>query len=295
MTENSTENAQDSAQEEHPTLAAFLTDAPPGRVQIVAASTDLIERMSQWQVRLPSLTLYCATCDGSRFFDPRNSAVLLDRSRTGYQTVQYEFAHYKCRHCQNTDKTYALEIHTAGGQVQTLRIRKFGENPAAVGPTPRSLQSLLGNQWALYLQGRRSEIAGLGIGAFVYYRRVVEHVWQRVLSRLLQIAQFDGNESRVEALTAAKQESNFTRSMEAAKPAIPPSLYVDGHNPFKALYDACGDGVHEYSDEDCLAKSRIIRLVLGRFAERAKQILADDSEFREALGAVAGRTDSGSA
>jgi hypothetical protein len=152
------------------------------------------------------------------------------------------------------------------------------------------LQELVGDQWSLFIQGRRSELAGLGIGSFVYYRRVIEHVWQRVLARLIQVAKIDASPERVEVLTGALMEQRFTRSMEAAKGSVPASLYVDGHNPFQALYDACGDGLHEYTDEECIARSRIIRLVLARFAERARSVLSEDKEFRQALGSISAQT-----
>jgi len=142
----------------------------------------------------------------------------------------------------------------------------------------------------MYLQGRRSELSGLGIGSFVYYRRAVESVWQTVLGRLLEVAQLEGQNERVASLESARAEPKFTRSMELAKAFVPRSLYVDGHNPFQALYDACGDGLHEFSDAECIARSKVIRLVLTRFAERDKSVLAEDAELRTAIGAMASKT-----
>jgi hypothetical protein len=78
--------------------------------------------------------------------------------------------------------------------------------------------------------------------------------------------------------------------MEKAKEALPTSLYVGSHNPLTALYDACGDGIHELSDEQCLERSRKIRIVLGRLTERIASMIAEDKEYREAVGSLAGRT-----
>jgi hypothetical protein len=76
----------------------------------------------------------------------------------------------------------------------------------------------------------------------------------------------------------------------AAKPHIPPRLYVDGHNPFQRLYDACGDGLHDYTDEACIERAQVIRLVLTKFAERAASIMREDKEFHAAVGKLTNRS-----
>jgi hypothetical protein len=272
------------------TLKAFLEEAPPLVRKAVTADIGYHHESSSWFVKLPPLSLFCdsSICDGERFFDPVPESI--DCGGSGEPEIQFSFAHYYCRHCRVSLKLYALALLRISGPLDKLDVIKIGEQPPAIGPTPRALQDLLGDQWALYLQGRRSELAGLGIGAFVYYRRTIEHVWKRVLERLIEVARLDNSSARVAALAAVRAEQQFTRSMEMAKGAIPVSLYVDGHNPFQALYDACGDGLHEYTDEECIRRSRIIRLVLGRFAERAKSILAEDAEFRQAVGSLAAST-----
>ena len=273
-----------------PTLATFLQEAPPGREQQVAVTVEWDR--GTWDLHLPRIALFCESeaCEDTCFFDPDRGVITLDGTSDGEAVSRLAFAQYTCRHCKRTRKVFALRIATKGGRVTTVRAMKFGEDPPAVGPTPRSLRILLGDQWGLFLQGRRSEIAGLGIGAFIYYRRVVENVWQAVLARLIEVARIDGSPERMEILTTAQKENRFTRSMEAAKGAVPASLYVDNHNPFQALYDSCGDGVHEYSDEECIARARIIRLILARFADRATAVLSEDTEFRHALGGLAGKT-----
>jgi hypothetical protein len=271
-------------------FAAFLEEAPPGAREKVSVQVEYHSQWSRWEIRLPQISLYCdsGSCGGTRFFDPtEKSTVVRHQSQQG---PHHEFIEYWCRHCNESWKTFALLLETTAGQSQDLVAMKFGEDPPGVGPTPRVLQKLLGDQWSLYLQGRRAEIHGLGIGAFVYYRRTVEHVWQTVLARLIEVAKVDGYPERLASLTAAQGEHKFTHSMEAAKGAVPASLYVDGHNPFQTLYDVCGDGLHEYSDAECIKRARVIRLVLTRFAERAQSILSDDLEFRQAVGSLAGKT-----
>jgi len=243
-----------------------------------------------YELQWPSISLFCQSkeCDAEHFFDPADRKLNLGQ----FVNRRLEFLIYTCRQCKKTWKIFAVSV--GGEEIQDgtakINIMKYGENPPAIGPAPRALKNLLGDQWPLYIQGRRSELAGLGIGAFTYYRRVVENVWQTVLERLVEVARIEGFSERLKALGAARAEKEFTRSMEQAKGFIPGSLYVDGHNPFQALYDACGDGLHEYSDEECIRRSRLIRLVLRRFSEPAKAVLSEDAEFRSAVGALAKKT-----
>jgi hypothetical protein len=274
-------------------LGTFLQHGVPLQRQVVEVEIVYASNYRRWALKYPSVYLYCDSkiCDDIRIFDPRDKSVMLDGDNIAAPYSVKVYLEYSCRHCRVTEKTYALFLETPGEESRALTAMKYGELPPAIGPTPRALQDLLGEQWSMYLQGRRSELVGLGVGAFVYYRRAVEHIWQRVLDRLIDVAKLEAAPERLAALNAAKQEGKFTRSMEAAKNAIPTSLYADGHNPFQALYDACGDGVHEYSDEECIRRSRMIRLVLSRFAERAKVVLGEDREYRAALAGLASGND----
>jgi hypothetical protein len=283
------------------TLRSFLEGAPPSVLLEVRGEVTVHPSRSfagvYYELELPPVFLYCRSrkCDDDCFFDPQQRTLVLGAlSSPGEKLI---FLTYTCRHCLETRRIFALVIVGSLNKDGTAKIKamKFGEFPPAIGPAPRALQDLLGDQWPLYIQGRRAELAGLGIGAFVYYRRAVERIWQNVLDRLLEVARLENAQERIRALIESKSQSTLTRSMEAAKGAIPFSLYVDGHNPFQALYDACGDGVHEFTDKECIARARIIRLVLSRFSERAKAVLTEDSELRAAVGALASRTGQGAA
>ncbi|MGA2191258.1 MAG: hypothetical protein ABSH33_22310, partial [Steroidobacteraceae bacterium] len=270
---------------ELPSLALFLEEAPAFRSQNVEAEVSYFANYPRWRVSLPGLALYCAhkACEDICFFDPSGTDDTISLGNDDKAHTLLRFVLYHCRHCNVTQKIFALRIFTPGNaENKPLNVMKFGEDPPNIGPASRALQDLLGDQWTLYLHGRRSELQGLGIGAFVYYRRAVERIWQRVLTRLLEVARLESAADRIASLEAAQTESRFTRSMDSAKGAVPVSLYVDGHNPFQLLYDACGDGLHEYTDDECIRRSRIIRLVLSRFAERAKAVLSEDTELRAA-------------
>jgi hypothetical protein len=68
---------------------------------------------------------------------------------------------------------------------------KLGELPVYGPPTPARLISLIGPDREIFLKGRRCGNLGLGIGAFVYYRRVVENQKSRILDEIIKVITVD--------------------------------------------------------------------------------------------------------
>jgi hypothetical protein len=88
-----------------------------------------------------------------------------------YQT----YTTYRCSNCRKTSKLFALNLSSPTiAEQPSGQASKFGEYPPYGPPTPTRLLRLFGQDRGVFLKGRRCENQGLGIGAFVYYRRVVE-------------------------------------------------------------------------------------------------------------------------
>ena len=67
----------------------------------------------------------------------------------------------------------------------------------------------------LFLKGRRAESAGLGIGAFTYYRRIVEANKDRLLDEVIRLARHEGVEpSIIKKLESAKSEVSFSKALK---------------------------------------------------------------------------------
>jgi hypothetical protein len=162
---------------------------------------------------------------------------------------------------------------------------KYGELPAFGPPTSSKVISLIGPDRDSYLKGRQAENRGLGIGAFAYYRRVVENQKNRLLDEIIRVAErTKAPRATIELLSSAKDETQFSRAVEMVKDAIPPTMLIDGHNPLTLLHSALSQGLHAQSDEECLALAGSIRVVLEELAERASTALKDHAELRTALG-----------
>jgi len=161
---------------------------------------------------------------------------------------------------------------------------KLGESPEFGPPTPSRVIKLIGPDRELFLKGRRSENQGLGIGAFGYYRRVVENQKDRILDEVIKVSEkLAASEELILELKSAKREIQFTKAIDSIRHGIPQALLIDGHNPLTLLHSALSEGLHEQPDEECLALATSIRVVLTELADRLGQALKDEAELKHAV------------
>ena len=161
---------------------------------------------------------------------------------------------------------------------------KLGELPIYGPPTPSRLISLIGPDRETFLKGRRCENQGLGIGAFVHYRRVVENQKARILDEIIKVSEKIGASSAViEKLSNAKTEPQFKKALESVKDALPPVLLINGQNPLTLLHSALSKGLHAQTDEHCLGIAHAVRVVLTELSDRLGQALKDEAELRNAI------------
>jgi hypothetical protein len=137
----------------------------------------------------------------------------------------------------------------------------------------------------LFMKGRRCESQGLGVGAFVYYRRVVEDQRASIIGEIVRVAKvISAPSDTIAVLEAAQAESQFSKSLDMIKDAIPESLRIQGHNPMTLLHDNLSMGLHAKSDAECLEIAGAIRVVLAELADRLTNALKDEAELTKALG-----------
>lgn len=248
----------------------FLMSTPPGKeVTVVNAIKDN-------SIQKPSIVLYCDDeyCRKEMWFDCANCWGYLSTGNWSPYTLLY-----RCRHCQRSPRWISLMIYESYGS--STRVKKFGEIPPFGPHTPSRVISLVGEDRELLLKGRQSEARGLGIGAFTYYRRVVDNNWQRLIDEVIKVAKKLNLPTDV--LEAAKAEHQFNKAVKMVKNAIPQVLLVNGQNPMTILYKILSEGVHEMNDEQCLELAKHIRVVLVDFANRVGEALRERKELQDSL------------
>ena len=134
------------------------------------------------------------------------------------------------------------------------------------------------------MQGRRCENQGLGIGAFAYYRRVVENQKNRILEEIIKVSEKMGApEDKINTLRGAIEETQFSKALDMAKDVMPENLLINGQNPIRLLHGVLSHGVHELPDEQCLDLASSVRVVLGKLSEKLSDILKDEAEVKGAI------------
>lgn len=132
----------------------------------------------------------------------------------------------------------------------------------------------------------------MGIGAFTYYRRVVEHQKNRLIDEIIKVVRKvePSPDAIVDDLTKAKTTFQFSQAMSDVKLAVPQVLLINGHNPLTLLHSALSAGIHDKSDDECVEIAKNIRLVLAGLAERLGQALSEHKELNNAVATLLNAT-----
>jgi hypothetical protein len=285
----------------------FLTDRPPETRARVDGAAYVQKGTRSVTVRGPELQLYCdGSCQrimfcqyiggttGRLFGGVKGNPPHQPVPPAGPDNLPYDaLLCYTCEKCGRVVKSYAVRfwsIAVSFEEADLVDVQKIAEWPPFAPRTPGKVISLVGPDRDLFLKGRRAEIEGLGVGAFSYYRRIIEGQKNRLLDEIIRVARHLGATAETVALLeAAKVETQFSKAVESVKDAIPRALYIKGHNPFTLLHGALSKGLHDASDEECLVAANDIRLILVDFAERLTEAMKEQKELDEALSRLVNR------
>jgi hypothetical protein len=87
----------------------------------------------------------------------------------------YGFVEYQCTDCTEFTKLFAVSAEWAGTKCVSGECTKIYQEPALGSSIPKRLFRVIGEEnREMFLQARRAIARGLGVGAYAYYRRIVE-------------------------------------------------------------------------------------------------------------------------
>lgn len=281
-------------------IESFLVSVPPGTRADVRCGQP-----TPYFLSVDDIHIHCFQCKGNRNFrlhytSPEDHCggcfipvkdvpvEMQSSSQEGYYDI---FLRFICCNCGGSEKSYAIRYRLEDTDNGIIQCIKYGEHPNFGPIIPNKLNSLVGSDRDLFLKGLRCENQGLGVGAFTYYRRVVEDQTTRIIQQIRKVAvKISAPEKSLNLLDAAIAETQFSKALEIAKDAIPQSLLLQGHNPLLFLHDNLSDGVHNLSDSECLEIAQDIRVVLSELSERLAQALKEDREVKDAFSRLMKRT-----
>jgi DNA-directed RNA polymerase subunit RPC12/RpoP len=232
----------------------------------------------------PEIEVECPVCKGKRFFKKTNT----ESSYSSTDGYSLETILYTCKNCSHSQKIFTLKYKQLepekGAEVIPGSIIKLGEYPPFGESIPAKVITLVGKERDFFLKGRRCENQSLGIGAYAYYRRIVENQKDKLIDEIIKVCKKLGKqESLIEDLEKAKNETQFSKAVDSIKEELPTSLYIEDQNPLKLLHKAVSKGIHNMTDEECLQYAGSIRIILFELTERINAILKDSKEIHDAI------------
>jgi len=184
--------------------------------------------------------------------------------RTGFKYVAYL--------CGLCDKNYLVVVYrelehkqkpvssSSGGLPSTktviTKIQKFGQYPAQSIDVPKGLEKNLGpNAISLYKKGLINRNSGYGLGAVTYIRRVVEDKTDELIEVAARLAESHNVDAAIvkKIRDAATERTTYDQKLKIAATVLPDALIIDGVNPLAELYGLVSQGVHELTEEQCIA------------------------------------------
>lgn len=218
------------------------------------------------KLKQESLNLFCNKCKSNQTFNLTSAIfnqkeifhigrsitdpdILIDEGKSGFLHLLYF-----CAMCKEQQMIISIVI-------ENKNIQKVGQFPSLDISVPKEIESLKDNRIEkLYKKGRTCENGSYGIGAFAYYRRIVELKIDEVLEKVKELFSDDKKIEYGETLKKIRQEKNAENKIKIVKEIITEDI-IKG-NPFKMLYQILSRGIHELSDEECLEHAKSTRKLL---------------------------------
>ena len=182
---------------------------------------------------------------------------------------------YHCTFCEKVQYTVWVEIDVFGRPEQrdggravvipeAKWLRKVGQAPPwAPPPTDKHLEKLLPEEdHELLKKGLACESQSYGVGAYAYYRRIIERIIDTLLASIGDLIPLSEKLVYEQALTRAASSTIAKDKIALVKDLLPTTLRPDGLNPLGVLHTALSEGIHEDTDDKCLEYAADIREVL---------------------------------
>lgn len=260
-------------------------------------------------VSLPPINFYCGVCQSQQTFELKEinnehysnlghswaqhrslSAAAMISGR-GLTPDSLENSTHHITYCCAKCKTYTIHFYLAFSHVRkairgkedeiTFSIQKVGQLPSFESTVDSTIEKWLSKtDLDLYRKGLRSESHGFGIGAFSYFRRIVENNAQKILEG---VSESTDNDDLKAAITEALKKHTATDRLELVKDHAPTTFSVEGQNVFTILYGALSSGIHGKSDEDCLSIASSIRACLTFLIQKIANAQQEQAKLKEAL------------
>lgn len=210
------------------------------------------------QLAKPPIHMECSICSSPQTFNMRDEYYF--GPRVNWQTRPHGLVicvQYLCEACRKFSRFFLLWFDPNGAFVE-----KVGQFPSWDISIEPSLQKMLSQHAETYKKGLICESQGYGIGAFAYYRRIVEEIIGSLLELIPELMSGNEKEQYLAALEKVEQTTVTEEKIKLVKDLLPPVLRPDGLNPLSTLHAVLSEGLHGKPDEECASLAAQVREVL---------------------------------
>ena len=219
------------------------------------------------EIKDVNINMYCPNCEETRTFrfshkflhNKKSPERILFNKTLPVQLKENEIIHlnYICASCEKFNRLISYKIGKDGQYIE-----KVGQYPPWDISIKKKLRKILGEYSDYYKKGLISESRALGIGANIYYRRIVEGIIGELLEDIKEFLGGEEKEKYEQVLKETKKSKRAHEKINLVKNLIPPVLMVGSQNPLQLLYDILSGGIHGKTDNECLEDAQIIRETL---------------------------------
>lgn len=254
----------------------------------------------------PAIVSHCPVCGSSQTYNVISDYAQYDEKdvKPGAGGVFPPYSPclkvvYQCAGCQRSRRYFLILVsqkhrRSTGGiappETETPAVvQKVGQYPPwDIAPDPQ-LAKRLGARVDLFKKGLICESQSYGIGAFAYYRRIVEQVIDELLADIASLVPPDAQDEYAAALARAQDSHRAVDKIDHIKDVIPAVLRPGGANPLLILHGALSEGLHSLSDEACLERAAAIRGALVFLVAQVNQSKESAAQFQKDLRALLDR------
>jgi hypothetical protein len=181
--------------------------------------------------------------------------------------------------CQSC-KRYAIKLTISGGtqrEKPKYFLQKIGQYPAPENngtKVPKEIFNFLNKEnRELYMRGLKNLDMGYGAGAFVYFRKIAENEFERIIESVSN--HYSTDSTRIaDAFRAYNSDHQKSKLIEEISPYLPENLKKHGANILLVLHDAASIPVNELTEDECIRKSKdidmLFRHLLKKINEKTK-------------------------
>lgn len=136
------------------------------------------------------------------------------------------------------------------------------------------------NGW--YFRGKKAISENLGIGAFAYFRRIIEKELFLIINDISKLNSSDSEKINNLIIDYNKYGKVYPL-YEKVFNYLPKSLQALGDNPLELLYRQTSQGLHNIAEQDCLAKAEQIDLILTFVIKKINEEKSGILDVRNAI------------